>query len=59
MSSDTTPTGTILDEKRDSRDVTDVRATLKDGIPHYLGLTGDRLLTAVTLTATLGSYLPY
>ena len=35
-----------------------VRATLKDGVPHYMGLTGDKLLFAVTATATCGAPLP-
>ncbi|KAK0451568.1 general substrate transporter [Armillaria borealis] len=34
-----------------------VRATVKDGIPHYMGLTGDKLLRAITITATLGFLL--
>lgn len=36
-----------------------VRATVKDGIPHYMGLTGDKLLRAVTITATLGKKIPF
>lgn len=27
---------------------------MKDGIPHYLGLTGDRLIMAITVTSTMG-----
>ncbi|KIY48062.1 general substrate transporter [Fistulina hepatica ATCC 64428] len=34
----------------------DVRATVKDGVPHYMGLAGDHLLTAITATATCGTY---
>ncbi len=36
-----------------------VRATVKDGIPHYMGLTGDKLLRAITITATLGKKIPF
>ncbi len=38
------------------RDTASVRATIKDGIPHYMGFTGERLLNAITITATLGGY---
>ncbi|THV03362.1 general substrate transporter [Dendrothele bispora CBS 962.96] len=39
---DTTPTESTVS----------VRATVKDGVPHYMGLSGDRLLHAITFTAT-------
>ncbi|KAF9024808.1 general substrate transporter [Hymenopellis radicata] len=39
------------------RDTASVRATVKDGIPHYMGFTGERLLNAITITATLGFLL--
>ncbi|KAF8881539.1 general substrate transporter [Mucidula mucida] len=39
------------------RDTASVRATIKDGIPHYMGFTGERLLNAITITATLGFLL--
>ncbi|KIY64148.1 general substrate transporter [Cylindrobasidium torrendii FP15055 ss-10] len=49
---------TTPDEKSDVlRANPAVRATLKDGIPHYMGFTGDRLLTAITFIATMGFLL--
>ncbi|KAK7470049.1 sugar transporter-like protein [Stygiomarasmius scandens] len=39
---DTTPTESTVS----------VRATVKNGVPHYMGLSGDRLLNAITVTAT-------
>lgn len=30
------------------------RAVMKDGVPHYLGLTGDRLIMAITVVSTMG-----
>jgi hypothetical protein len=30
------------------------RATLKDGVPHYIGLAGDNLISAITCIATAG-----
>ncbi|KIY66349.1 general substrate transporter [Cylindrobasidium torrendii FP15055 ss-10] len=55
MSSDTTPTSTIHDEKHAEK--ANTRAVFHNDIPHYMGFTGDRLLTAVTMTATLGFLL--
>ncbi|KAH7097426.1 general substrate transporter [Auriculariales sp. MPI-PUGE-AT-0066] len=33
------------------------RAVIKDGIPYYAGLTGDQLLSAITVTSTFGFLL--
>ncbi|KAL0061664.1 sugar transporter-like protein [Marasmius tenuissimus] len=35
-----------------SSSLSTVRAKVKNGVPHYMGLTGDRLLAAITVTAT-------
>lgn len=46
------------DEKSFTKvNVSPVRATVKDGIPHYMGLAGERLITAITVVATLGAFV--